>query len=230
MLYWPDDVPNKLDENASHYVNLVKDILRGFKDKNRRQGIVVAPYDCELLGHWWMEGPWWLARVLRWMEDAPEVELTNTKLYMEQNPPNKVVKIIEGSWGQGSSHWVWLNEWVIWIWRSIYIAENRTEEILTRFKEKIDKDENLTKILKQMVRESLLLQSSDWPFLITTWSARDYAENRVALHYENFNRLYDMASKYGSGQHVDEGEWHFLGILEQNDGIFKNINLTPFIP
>ena len=230
MLYWPDDVPGKLDENASHYVNLTKDILREFKDKFGRKGIVVAPYDCELFGHWWFEGNWWLARVLRWMEDDPEIELTNTRLYLEQNPPNKVVSIIEGSWGQGSSHWVWLNDWTVYVWKAIYNAENKTEEILTRFKEKIDKDDNLTKILKQMVRESLLLQSSDWPFLITTWSARDYSEGRITLHYDNFNRLYAMAMRYGNGEFIEEGEWHFLGTLEANDGIFMDIDLKPFIP
>jgi len=74
----------------------------------------------------------------------------------------------------------------------------------------------------------LLLESSDWQFLITTWSARDYAENRVALHYENFNRLYNMASRYGSGQNVDEGEWHFLGTIEAVDDIFEALDLEPF--
>ncbi len=228
MLYWPDDIPGKLDENASHYLNLIKEILRNFKNKFNRKGIIVAPYDCELLGHWWFEGNWWLARVLRWLEDDPEIELTNTRLYVEKNPPNKVVQIIEGSWGQGSSHWVWLNEWTIWTWRLVYDAEDKIEKIMTKYGR--TKDENLKKILKQLARESLLLQSSDWQFLMTTWSARDYAENRVALHYENFNRLYAMAERYGSGEDIDEEEWHFLGTLETNDNIFPEIDLTPFIP
>ncbi|MFX0186255.1 MAG: 1,4-alpha-glucan branching protein domain-containing protein [Candidatus Hodarchaeota archaeon] len=226
MLYWPEDVPGKLDENASHYLNLTKDILREFKDKFGTKGIIVAPYDCELFGHWWFEGNWWLARVLRWIEDDPEIDLTNTRLYIEQNPPNKVVSIIEGSWGQGSSHWVWLNEWTTWTWEKIYECEAKSEEIIAKYKD--NADEHLMKILKQLARELLLLESSDWQFLITTWSARDYAENRVALHYENFNRLYGMASKYGRGQHVDKGEWHFLGTLEANDGIFMDLDLEPF--
>ncbi|MHA1292563.1 MAG: 1,4-alpha-glucan branching protein domain-containing protein, partial [Promethearchaeota archaeon] len=226
MLYWPDDVPGKLDENAGHYINLIKDILKEHKEKFGTKGIIVAPYDCELFGHWWFEGNWWLARILRWLEDDPEIELTNTRLYIEKNPPNKVVQIIEGSWGQGSSHWVWLNEWTTWTWEKIYDCEAKCEEIITTFKDSTD--DNLIKILKQMARELLLLESSDWQFLITTWSARDYAENRVALHYENFNRLYHMAKTYGNGEHIDEGEWHFLGILEANDGIFKDIDLEPF--
>jgi 1,4-alpha-glucan branching enzyme len=226
MLYWPDDVPRKLDENGSHYVNLVKDILRGYKDKFGRNGIIVAPYDCELFGHWWFEGNWWLARILRWIEDDPEINLTNTRIYLEDNPPNKVVSVIEGSWGQASSHWVWFNEWTTWTWERIYECEAKSEDIIARYRESAD--EHLLKILKQMARELLLLESSDWQFLITTWSARDYAENRIALHYENFSRLYDMATRYGSGEHVDEGEWHFLGILESNDGLFQNIDLEPF--
>lgn len=226
MLYWPDDIPPKLDENAHHYVNLVKDILKEHNEKFGNHGVVVAPYDCELFGHWWFEGNWWLARVLRWMEDDPEIELTNAKSYLQQNPPNKTVQLIEGSWGQGSSHWVWLNEWTTWTWERVYECEKKSEEIIAKYKD--SDDQNLIKILKQMARELLLLESSDWQFLITTWSARDYAENRIAIHYENFNRLYKMAQKYGSGENIEEGEWTFLGTLEQEDGLFKEIDLAPF--
>ena len=129
MLYWPDDVPSKLDENASHYLSLLKDILTGYRNKFNNTGIVVAPYDCELFGHWWFEGNWWLARILRWIEDDPEIELINSRHYLEINPPNKVVQIIEGSWGQGSSHWVWLNQWTTWTWEKIYDCESKSEEI-----------------------------------------------------------------------------------------------------
>ena len=226
MLYWPDDIPGKLDENASHYVNLVKEILQDYKNTYGKPGIVVSAYDCELLGHWWHEGPWWVNRVLRWLEDDPQVELTNTRLYLEQNPPNKVVSIIEGSWGQGNSHWVWLNEWTTYVWRHIYECESKSEDIITKYKD--SSDSNLIRILKQLARELLLLQSSDFPFLMTTWSARDYAENRITLHLETFNRLYDMATRYANGQNVDEGEWHFLGTIEVADDIFKDIDLDPF--
>lgn len=226
MLYWPEDVPRKLDENASHYVSLIKNVLRDYKKKFGKPGIIVAPYDCELFGHWWFEGPWWLNRVFRWMEDDPEIEITNARLYIESNPPNKTVQIIEGSWGQGSSHWVWLNEWTIWCWKLIYQSEEKSEEIMARFKD--SKDQNLVRILQQLARELLLLESSDWEFLISTWSARDYAENRVALHYENFNRLYKMAEIYGSRKRIDEGDWNFLSVLEKNDGLFKDIDLEPF--
>ncbi len=108
----------------------------------------------------------------------------------------------------------------------IYECEAKSEEIIAKYKD--SHDPNLIKILKQMARELLLLESSDWQFLITTWSARDYAENRVALHYENLTRLYNMANTYGSGQNVEEGEWHFLGSIEANDDIFEALDLESF--
>jgi len=104
--------------------------------------------------------------------------------------------------------------------------EEKSEEIIGKYKH--TQDPNLLKILKQLARELLLLESSDWQFLITTWSARDYAENRIALHYENFIRLYNMANEYASGENVDEGEWHFLGTIEDADELFKEIDLEPF--
>ncbi len=226
MLYWMDDVPKKLDENASHYVNLIKDILREYKNKTGSPGLITAPYDCELFGHWWMEGPWWLNRVFRWIEDDGTVELTNSREYIEKNPPNKVVQIIEGSWGQASSHWVWLNDWTTYVWKMIYECEAKSEEIIGKYKD--SKDANMIRILKQIARELLLLESSDWPFLMTTWTARDYAENRVAAHYENFQRMYDIATKYGAGEWIEDGEWNFLGTLENSDGLFQDIDLTPF--
>ncbi|MHA1339828.1 MAG: 1,4-alpha-glucan branching protein domain-containing protein [Promethearchaeota archaeon] len=226
MLYWPDDVPRKLDENADHFVSVVKEILREFKEKNGFPGIVVAPYDCELFGHWWFEGTWWLNRILKQLESDPEIELTNTRLYLEENPPNKVVQIIEGSWGQGSSHWVWFNDWTIWTWEKIYECEDKNEKLITQYAESADI--NLTRTLKQLCRELLLLESSDWQFLITTWSARDYAEQRISLHYENYNRLYNMAIKYIKGENLEEGDWAFLGKLEQEDNIFPELNLNAF--
>ena len=227
MLYWPDDVPGMLDQNAAHFVKVVKDILRKYKEKTGKAGLITAPYDAELFGHWWFEGPWWLNRVLKLLEEDPEVELTNTRIWAEKNPPNKTVQIIEGSWGQGSSHWVWLNDWTMWTWSKVYECESKSEELVTKHY-KTD-DPLLQKILKQMVRELLLLQSSDWQFLITTWSARDYAEQRVATHFECFNRLYVMANAFINKEELSEGDWTYLGTLEANDGLFEEIDLESFI-
>ena len=85
-------------------------------------------------------------------------------------------------------------------------------------------DEEFKRILKQMARELLLLESSDWEFLITTWSARDYAENRVAQHYEWFKRLEKMAIKKLNGEPLAPHEMAFLSDVERIDNLFADID------
>ena len=226
MLYWPDDVPGKLDENANHFLSVIRDILREYKAKNDKPGLITAPYDCELFGHWWFEGPWWLNRVLRMLEDDPEIELTNTRDWIKKNPPNKTVQLIEGSWGQGSSHWVWLNDWTTWTWEKIYGCEIKAEKFVSQHKDTTDS--SLIRLQTQMLRELLLLESSDWQFLITTWSARDYAEQRIAAHFENFTRLYNIAQKYANHDGISDKDWAFVDKLERVDSIFPELSLQNF--
>jgi 1,4-alpha-glucan branching enzyme len=64
--------------------------------------------------------------------------------------------------------------------------------------------------------------------LISTWSARDYAELRVSEHHNNFNRLCDMAERYGKKEWVNPGEWTFLGDCEAKDKLFEDITLKWF--
>jgi 1,4-alpha-glucan branching enzyme len=90
------------------------------------------------------------------------------------------------------------------------------------------KDEKLISILKQVARELFLLQASDWQFLISTWSARDYAELRLSEHHQNFVRLAEMAEKYGREESVDPGEWAFLGDVEARDNLFKDVDYRWF--
>ncbi len=222
--YEPDKVSSRLDENADHYKALIKDLLGNHLNKTGNPGIVVAPYDTELFGHWFFEGPQFLYRVLKWIELDPEVELTTCGAYLNISPPDTMVKIPEGSWGEGQGHWIWLNEWTMWTWEKIYECETLIVDIANKTAN--SSDPNLKKILTQLARELLLLESSDWQFLISTWSARDYAENRVAEHYNRFKRLANMATKYLNKESVDEGEWAYLGQLMHEDSLFDGIDIS----
>lgn len=222
--YEPDKVPARLDENAGHYKDVIKGVLQDHFKKTGQPGIIVGCYDTELFGHWFFEGPEFLYRVLKWVEMDPELELTTCGAYLEKFPPSTIVKLPEGSWGEGEGHWIWLNEWTVWTWEKVY----ECEEIMIDLANKYSKttDQQLQNILKQTAREVLLLQSSDWQFLISTWSARDYAENRCAEHYNRFKRLANMAKTYGNREKVDEGDWIYLGQLEREDCLFKDIDLS----
>ena len=74
-----------------------------------------------------------------------------------------------------------------------------------------------------MARENLLLQSSDWPFLITTWQAKDYATDRFREHVERFEKICDMIE---SGN-INEDE---LREIESIDNCFPEIDYRVYLP
>ena len=66
--------------------------------------------------------------------------------------------------------------------------------------------------LNQMARELLLLQSSDWLFIITNGTMVEYAHKRIKDHTGRFNALYDMLKNNSIHQ-------HYLKNLELKDDI-----------
>jgi len=86
----------------------------------------------------------------------------------------------------------------------------------------------LDRVLKQAARELLLLQSSDWQFLISTWNARDYAELRFEGHRESFARLALIAETMLGGAAPTEADVRFLEETEARDRLFADINLKWF--
>ncbi|MHA1299674.1 MAG: 1,4-alpha-glucan branching protein domain-containing protein [Candidatus Helarchaeota archaeon] len=218
--YVPENVESRLEENAGHYKDLIKELVLEFYSKNNQEaGIVVAPYDTELLGHWWFEGPQFLYKVLKWVEMDPEIELTTCGKYLKAFPPVNIIHIPEGSWGEGQGHWIWLNEWTTWTWEKIYKTEKRLKGIFEKYSDANDK--NIKRILIQLEIENLLLQSSDWQFLISTWSARDYAENRVAEHYNRIKKLISILESYETNKTLPQEHQTYLDLLWTNDKIFK---------
>ena len=83
-------------------------------------------------------------------------------------------------------------------------------------------------IVKQAARELMLLSASDWQFLISTWSARDYAELRISEHYNDFKKLAELADKAASGKDLTRGETAFLHDCQSRDRLFGDIELEWF--
>lgn len=224
--YEPERVPERLREQADHFVDVIRGIVQ---EESRRQDlpVVCAPYDAELLGHWWFEGPEWLYQVLRRLARDEVVRPITCSRYLELAPPVEMVRLPEGSWGQGGFHWVWLNEWTEWTWRHIYEAEDRLADILERAA--AEPGGELSAVLAQLVRELLLLQSSDWQFLITTWSARDYAENRFSRHFEDFRALASVAERLLDGGSMSTAERGLLEVLAERDPVFPDLEVSDWL-
>jgi len=226
MEYFPEKAAERLQENSSHFVWLIKTILREHFEQRERKGVVVAPYDSELFGHWWFEGPQFLKNVLAWLGKDPQVDLTTAAEEVDLKEPVEVVSLPEGSWGEGGYHYIWLNEDTSWTWKHIYEDEVKMQRTLQELDYK--RNEGLQEILKQAARELLLLQASDWQFLITTWSARDYAETRFYEHHTNFLRLIEAARRFAREGSLHQGDWSFLKDCQQRDAIFPDIELDWF--
>jgi len=108
------------------------------------------------------------------------------------------------------------------MWPIIHATEKRIVDIVSKY-EKVPEDKLMLRALNQLAREELLLQSSDWPFLITTWQAKDYATDRFREHVERFETIADMIE---SGS-IDEGK---LFEIENIDNCFDNIDYRVYLP
>lgn len=220
--YIPHKAEERVEEHSRHFLSLIKEVLTRFEKETGKKGIITAPYDTELFGHWWYEGPRFLERVIEGIKEDGEIELITCGDYLERFPPDTIVSLPEGSWGEGGFHWIWLNEWTEWTWRHIYSAEQEMRELARM----VDaEDQRQREIFLQAGRELLLLQSSDWQFLISTWTARDYAELRVAEHYNSFRRLAQMLRDLSAGKEVDPSAWRFLEYCKERDRIFPYLDI-----
>ena len=219
----------RIAENSAHFAGKAEEILKAYHADTGRAGILVAPYDAELFGHWWFEGPHFLKAVLKHACESPDIEPSFLAEDLDRRQPTDIVSIPEGSWGQGNHHYIWLNKHTEWTWTHIYHAEAKMCELARFWKDHPDRrDHELEDILKQTARELMLLQASDWQFLISTFAARDYAELRLSEHYEDFRRMAGLADKKIAGQAISNGEWQYFADCKDRDSLFPEIELEWF--
>jgi 1,4-alpha-glucan branching enzyme len=208
----------RVQEHADHFCDLVLNEIQSYSKTSERYGIIAANFDTELFGHWWFEGVDWLEAVLRRLAASVDIQLTTASNYLEEYPPQTALNLPEGSWGAEGNHSVWDNKKTHWMWRIIHDAEVRMAEVVmlnpaaTGVKRQF---------LDQAVRELLLLQSSDWPFLVTTGQASKYAARRFLQHVERFNELITQAKKEKPDKSIVEDCW-------ERDNIFPEIDYKWF--
>lgn len=228
QIYNPSVVENKIKEHARHFVSLVEKISIRNYEENNKPSLICTPFDTELFGHWWFEGPRWVYYVLKFIEEDSEIELATSNTILDRLKPDKIISLPEGSWGEGGFHYIWLNQSTDWTWKRIYEAEDEFYSLYDKFSD--SRHDNVISILKQLSREFLLLQSSDWQFLISTRSARDYAELRFSRHFENFKQLARILLCYAENKQIKQDKINFLKDLEKQDNCFKDLDLSIFQP
>lgn len=185
QLYKPDVAFNQVKQHARHFVDLIESQLAGYNQETGRHGVAMVPFDTELFGHWWFEGVAFLEEVLRRLATGDKVKAATVSGLLAEHPPERAIKLPASTWGAGGDYHVWNNDEVAWMWPEIH----RREAVMERLSDQGAADAHEERVLKQAARELMLLEASDWPFLVTTGQARDYAKERFEGHCARFDEL-----------------------------------------
>jgi 1,4-alpha-glucan branching enzyme len=181
--YNPDSARHRAAEHAAHFAWLLESMARS--QEAEAGAVVAAPFDTELFGHWWFEGPEFLAEVYRKLAGQPGVQAVTAGRHLSEQPPRLALRLAPGSWGANGDYSMWLGEGTAWTWRRLWPLEqafwDAAPGALTR--------PAAWPVLAQAARELLLAQSSDWQFIISTGAVADYAERRFNQHCDDAERL-----------------------------------------
>jgi 1,4-alpha-glucan branching enzyme len=176
--------------------------------------MLVTTFDSELFGHWWFEGVDWLGLVLRELGDIA----TTVAGRLATQPPRERIALAEGSWGKNNDHSTWLAPQTQWMWDGIGSAAARVRALA----DDPPRDALRKRAADHALRELLLLESSDWPFLVTTGQAGDYATERFRSHAQRLHRCLEIAARGTADDQIE------LRSLEHADNPFPDARIDDF--
>ncbi len=212
-----------------HADHFLRSRLRQVEELKKRLGctpFVVAPYDAELFGHWWYEGPQWLESLLRRMAEGDGLRAMTPSDYLDAGPTLQVSTPSYSSWGMKGYAEHWLDPSNDWIYPLLHRAGDRMIELAERFARQMRHGGRLSlpveRGLKQAGRELLLAQSSDWAFILKAGTMTEYATRRTREHLANFNALHEQLLR---GE-IEEAR---LAELESRDNLFPDLDWTVFV-
>jgi 1,4-alpha-glucan branching enzyme len=236
QLYDHEAAEKAAERHATHFLDQRLQQIREISELGF-DPIVVVPFDAELFGHWWFEGPRFLKHFIRKAASEQDLRLTTPGDYLAAHPTLQTIQPAASTWGENGHLSVWLDQSNAWIYPQLHAAAQRMSELARgacnvagqprRLPNETPAGEALAlqftgRILRQLARELLLAQSSDWAFLMKTGTAREYATKRTMDHLARFSRLHDQFV----ANDVDE---EFLRDCEWRDNAFPNLNWCYYI-
>ena len=171
-------------EHARDFLAKVRTRLDRYATERGRPGLVCCALDTELLGHWWYEGPLWLAAVLEEAEAAGVELRTVSDALCESEPVER--ELVESSWGTPKTLRTWDSPAVA----EIAFSQRRGELAVVAAATRLGRSPRL----ERAVRELLALQSSDWAFQVTGDQAGSYPVERAEHHSAALHAALDMAA------------------------------------
>lgn len=220
--YHPDWAEGKISIHADHFARVVEDIVREYHERTGQHGVLVTVCDAALFGGYWFEGVRWLGEALARLARSEAVELATAGGYVAEHPPTEHVALPESSWGMGGQHFTWDNVDTHWMLAIVHAAEARMERLAAQFAQA---DGLLGDVLAQAAREVLLLQASDWPALITTGQAAEFAAERFREHAERFDRLAQIAETGA----LNDASRQLVADLWGRDRVFADVDYRDWV-
>jgi 1,4-alpha-glucan branching enzyme len=222
-IYRPKQALAKAEQHARDFIRQRQLQVDSLSAEMDRPPIIVAPYDAELFGHWWFEGPHWLEAVLRLASRSDNgIQTVSCKDYLDLRLPLQTATPSASSWGEQGYSSYWLNESNDWIYPLIHKADAELKKLVGDL-QGLTVNALQQRALNQAVRSLLLAQASDWPFIIKSGTTVEYAKKRITDHLARFNYLYDAIRK----NRIDE---RYLTALEVMDDIFPDIDFRDYCP
>ncbi len=213
--YLQHEAEKKAQEHAEEYLQQRLKQLKNLSLSSSFKPTLIAPFDAELFGHWWYEGPVFLENIMK-KASKYKILLTHLKDILTEKPKLQICDPSPSSWGQGGYHNYWLNDKNSWIVPEITKAGGVFVELCTFYKENKSKE----RILKQAGRELLLSESSDWSFILRAGTTTELAKERIDRHLARFWKLINSIKE------KEELDFKFLECIEDEDKIFPNINIS----
>lgn len=212
--YDPEAARKKAEDHAEHFLTQRLEQIDEVEASIGRPPVIVAPYDAELFGHWWFEGPHFLESLYRLMASESRINPATAVGYLADNPVQQRAMPSTSTWGFEGYFDVWVNGSNDWMYRHLHRAEAAMVELAETFP---DAEGLRRRALNQCGRELMLAESSDWAFLISTEGAPEYARERFESHMERFWRLHDQIR----GGSIDETT---LSEIQHRDNLFEQLD------
>ncbi len=217
--YDPQAAAQAAETHAAHFLEARWAQIQRPAQVMERPPLVLCPYDAELFGHWWYQGPEFLDSVVRRACGGQSgLSLITPGDYLGRHPVNQLATPAASSWGENGYWRVWLNDKTAWLYPHLHVAQQRMTELARRFPSPGPLE---ARALKQAARELLLAQASDWPFMLRADTSPGYARKRASEHLLRFSALYDQLANGA----VKE-PW--LAQVESADNLFTGLDYRYF--
>ncbi|MFN8582046.1 MAG: 1,4-alpha-glucan branching protein domain-containing protein [Gemmatimonadaceae bacterium] len=180
--------------------------------------VMVVPFDTELFGHWWFEGPDFLADLYATLPQFRRVHAVTAGAHLDAHSSRRGLRLAEGSWGKDGNYSMWMNDHVAWTWPEVWAVE----EAFWRVAPDALARPSLHPLLAQAARAMLLMQSSDWQFIMSTGEVHDYAVRRFTGHTADARQLIDALEDAVAGGDASRGK-ALVEEQQPRDDIFRTI-------